>query len=65
MFELLKWFALFAVLVIFLFPLFWIITSSLKTRGEFFTRPPIWIPSHAEWSNYPDSLGRGARQARA
>src|ERR1700752_876546 len=58
--ELLKWLALLVVLLIFLFPLFWIISSSLKARGEFFTRPPIWIPSHAEWSNYPDSLGRGA-----
>ena len=59
-FSLLKWIALLGILIIFLFPLFWIISSSLKARGEFFTRPPIWFPSHAEWSNYPDSLGRGA-----
>ena len=48
------------VLVVFLFPLFWIIAGSLKARGEFFTRPPVWIPSHPEWLNYPDSLSRGA-----
>ncbi len=55
-----KWILLIGVLIVFLFPLFWIVSSSLKARGEFFTRPPIWIPAHAEWSNYPDSLGRGA-----
>src|SRR3984893_9201040 len=60
LFGSLRWIALIAILILFLFPLFWIISSSLKARGEFFTRPPIWIPSHAEWSNYPDSLGRGA-----
>jgi len=60
LFDSLRWIALLGILIVFLFPLFWIISSSLKARGEFFTRPPIWIPSHAEWSNYPDSLGRGA-----
>jgi multiple sugar transport system permease protein len=54
-----RWVALLGVLVVLLFPLFWIIASSLKARGEFFTRPPVWIPSHPEWSNYPDSLQRG------
>src|SRR5215831_4512192 len=58
--DLLKWLAIFAVLIVLLFPIFWIIASSLKARGEFFTRPPVWVPANPEWLNYPDSLGRGA-----
>ena len=56
----LKWATLIAFVVLFLFPFFWIVASSLKSRGEFFTRPPVWFPSHLDWSNYPDSLARGA-----
>ena len=57
--DIARWIALLAVLVVLLFPLFWIISSSLKARGEFFTRPPVWMPAHPEWLNYPDSLRRG------
>src|SRR5258708_12091854 len=57
--ELLRWIAILVVLAVLLFPLFWFIASSLKARGEFFTRPPVWIPSNPEWLNYPDSLRRG------
>jgi multiple sugar transport system permease protein len=57
---LLRWIALLGVLVILMFPLFWIIASSLKARGEFFTRPPVWVPANPEWLNYPDSLSHGA-----
>jgi multiple sugar transport system permease protein len=56
----LKWGALIIFVVLFLFPFFWIVSSSLKARGEFFTRPPVWFPAHVDWSNYPDSLRRGA-----
>jgi multiple sugar transport system permease protein len=58
--NLLKWGALIGFVVLFLFPFFWIVSSSLKGRGEFFTRPPVWLPAHLDWSNYPDSLRRGA-----
>jgi multiple sugar transport system permease protein len=58
--NLLKWAALLAFVALFLFPFFWIVSSSLKARGEFFTRPPVWLPAHLDWSNYPDSLRRGA-----
>jgi multiple sugar transport system permease protein len=56
----LKWGALIGFVVLFLFPFFWIVSASLKGRGEFFTRPPVWLPAHLDWSNYPDSLRRGA-----
>src|SRR5258707_3535680 len=57
--ELLRWIAILVVLAVLLFPLFWIIASSLKARGEFFPRPPVWVPANPEWLNYPDSLRRG------
>src|SRR4029077_18215765 len=56
----LKWGALIIFVVLFLFPFFWIVFSSLKARGEFFSRPPVWFPAHVDWANYPDSLRRGA-----
>jgi multiple sugar transport system permease protein len=58
--DVLKWGTLIAFLILFLFPFFWIVASSLKSRGDFLTRPPVWFPAHLDWSNYPDSLGRGA-----
>ena len=60
--DIARWIALLAVLVVLLFPLFWIISSSLKARGEFFTRPPVWLPAHPEWFNYPDSLPTGRNE---
>ena len=31
-------------LLVTLFPFFWMISTSFKIKGEFFTRPPIFIP---------------------
>ncbi|HTO33585.1 MAG TPA: carbohydrate ABC transporter permease [Pararhizobium sp.] len=44
-----------ALLVIFLFPLLWIVGISLKTREEIFTNPPIflWVPT---FENYAQVL---------
>ncbi len=41
---------------IFIFPLFWMIITSLKTLSEVFTVPPTWWPAKLMWSNYPTSL---------
>jgi multiple sugar transport system permease protein len=57
--NVLRWAILLVFVAIFFFPFFWIIASSLKSRGEFFTRPPIWIPQQLNWNNYPDALARG------
>jgi multiple sugar transport system permease protein len=35
-----------------LFPLFWMLMTSLKPQGEWLTRPPTWLPSRIELSNY-------------
>ena len=40
------------LLVIVIYPLFWLVTGSFKTQNEFITQP-IWsLPSHLNWGNY-------------
>lgn len=38
--------------LLFLFPFFWTVMSSLKTVQELYTFPPTWIPESLQWSNY-------------
>ena len=57
--DTLKWSALILFLIVLLFPFFWIVASSLKSRGEFFARPPVWLPATPIWGNYPDALAKG------
>ena len=33
------------VLVIFLFPVYWLFITSIKSAGDIFARPPVWFPS--------------------
>lgn len=40
----------------FALPFFWLITSSLKAKGQLFMMPPRWIPDPIMWSNYPQAL---------
>ncbi|NLK21248.1 MAG: carbohydrate ABC transporter permease [Epulopiscium sp.] len=42
--------------VIFLFPLYWIIVSSLKTDAEIFAIPQTFFPRELEWANYTEQL---------
>lgn len=37
---------------IFMIPLLWMISASLKTRQEIFAWPPTWIPANPQWQNY-------------
>jgi len=39
-----------------LFPVFWMVTTSLKPSGDVFLVPPRWIPNPPVWRNYPDAL---------
>ena len=39
-------------------PLFWLVSSSLKTEGQIFVVPPDWIPNPVRWSNYSDVFRR-------
>ena len=44
-----------AVSAIFLLPLVWMISTSVKTNDETYTWPPILIPSVIKLSNYPEA----------
>lgn len=41
---------------VFLVPLYWLITSSLKTDKQIFKFPPVWWPSPVTFHNYPAGL---------
>lgn len=41
-----------------LFPLFWMLSSSLKTQDQIFTDMSL-IPKHPHWSNYVDAWTKG------
>lgn len=38
--------------VIFMFPFFWTVSSSLKEPFELMTFPPTWLPEVPQWGNY-------------
>lgn len=42
--------------VVFMFPFFWTVMSSLKTVQEISKFPPVWIPEVLQWSNYARTL---------
>jgi multiple sugar transport system permease protein len=42
--------------ILFVFPLYWLIATSLKTTPEVFRYPPVWWPARSMWSNYPAAL---------
>ncbi len=42
--------------ILFVFPIYWMIATSLKTTPEVFGMPPVWWPSRLIWGNYPDAL---------
>ena len=44
------------VALLFLLPLFWMISSSLKPNYQVLEFPPRWIPDPVTWSNYPEAL---------
>jgi multiple sugar transport system permease protein len=42
--------------ILFVFPLYWLIATSLKATPEVFQYPPVWWPAKIMWSNYPAAL---------
>jgi multiple sugar transport system permease protein len=42
--------------LLFMFPFFWTLMSSLKTPQEMSTFPPTWIPENPQWQNYATVL---------
>lgn len=47
-----------ALSLVFLIPLIWLVTTSLKAQGEVFAYPPVWIPETIQWSNFSEAVDR-------
>jgi multiple sugar transport system permease protein len=43
-----------ALSAVFLIPLFWMISTALKTRAQTWLFPPEWIPDPLVWENFPE-----------
>jgi multiple sugar transport system permease protein len=41
------------IAIAFVFPLYWMVSTSLKTDAEVFLVPPSLWPANAQWQNYP------------
>ena len=42
--------------ILFLLPVFWMISSALKPSYAIFARPPVWWPAEPQWSNFKEAL---------
>lgn len=50
-------YALWVILaVLFLLPVFWMISSAVKPSYAIFARPPVWWPAEPQWSNFKEAL---------
>ena len=47
---------LWGVALLFLIPLLWMLSSSLKPNYQIFEVPPRWIPNPPRWENYGEAL---------
>lgn len=44
------------LLITFLGPTLWMVSSSLKTSTEIFASPIVWIPAQPQWGNYAEAM---------
>ena len=42
--------------ILFVFPLVWMVSTSLKPIGETMTSDIQWVPKHVQWNNYYDAV---------
>jgi multiple sugar transport system permease protein len=42
--------------VFFALPLFWMLSTALKTDVEVLKHPPVWFPGKPMWSNFPEAF---------
>lgn len=47
-----------ALALVFMIPLLWMFSTSLKTRQEIFAWPPDWVPSDPQWLNYSNAFSK-------
>lgn len=50
--------AMTAIALVFMIPLFWMISTSLKARWEVLAWPPQWIPETIHWENYAEAFAK-------
>ncbi|GBK62458.1 carbohydrate ABC transporter permease [Paenibacillus macerans] len=48
-----------AVLIMFVFPFLWMISTSLQTFRETLAFPPTWIPAVPQWRNFAEAMNAG------
>jgi sn-glycerol 3-phosphate transport system permease protein len=48
-----------AVLILFIFPFLWMISTSLQTLRETMAFPPTWIPASPQWGNFVEAMNAG------
>ncbi len=49
-------FVMISLSIIFMIPIIWMLSTSLKGRWEIFAWPPQWIPETLHWENYTDAF---------
>src|SRR4051812_44234755 len=42
--------------IAFVFPVYWMVVTSLKSTPEVFHMPTVWWPAQLQWGNYPEAL---------
>ncbi len=47
-----RYLAALALLVLFLFPIYWLFMISFKTPEEIFSSPPVWYPASIQFNNF-------------
>jgi sn-glycerol 3-phosphate transport system permease protein len=48
-----------AILMVFIFPFLWMISTSLQTFQETLAFPPTWIPAWPQWINFVEAMRAG------
>jgi multiple sugar transport system permease protein len=46
---------------VFVIPLLWQLSTSLKQADETLRNPPVWIPAKLNWQNFPDAITYGSK----
>jgi len=46
------------IAIIFMIPLFWMFSTSLKTRGQVLAYPPEFFPANPQWGNYGEAFAK-------
>lgn len=44
--------------IVFLTPMLWLLSTSLKEQGQVFAYPPVWLPNPIRFANYVDAFAR-------